>query len=436
MRFLRWFIFIIPLTILVGTPLTAALIVLEHTPVVVKQGGATAADVSRARTLARQIIDKILNTSKRSELVLSQKDFNSLSALAARASPQLSGTMTTNHLGLSAAITLEIPQNPFGKYVNLQFGLAPSPTGLNVSHASIGRLKVSGRTAVTVIRNGMNLILGNDEGTLFFNAIRSTNFANKKMTLLFEPVPDLKGRLQKISKRLGDVRDQVALLGDPRTIQIYYAKLVEIDSNLAGIRSISLANFMGPLFQTAKDRSNSGDPVTENQAALLALVIYFGDARFERLTGKVRTDTLISHKPKTKNVRLAGRGDLLLHFLISAGLKIVSDSGVSATIGEFKELLDSDGGSGFSFVDLAADKAGIRFAEVATSSKKRALHLQSIIAGETTEQTFFPDITGLPEGINDKDFKKLFGSVDSETYKSMVQKIDDRIAEKSVYKHF
>jgi hypothetical protein len=435
-RFLRWFIFIIPLTILVGTPLTAALIVLEHTPVVVKQGGATAADVSRARTLARQIIDKILNTSKRSELVLSQKDFNSLSALAARASPQLSGTMTTNHLGLSAAITFQIPQNPFGKYVNLQFGLAPSPTGLNVSHASIGRLKVSGRTAVTVIRNGMNLILGNDEGTLFFNAIRSTNFANKKMTLLFEPVPDLKGRLQKISKRLGDVRDQVALLGDPRTIQIYYAKLVEIDSNLAGIRSISLANFMGPLFQTAKDRSNSGDPVTENQAALLALVIYFGDARFERLTGKVRTDTLISHKPKTKNVRLAGRGDLLLHFLISAGLKIVSDSGVSATIGEFKELLDSDGGSGFSFVDLAADKAGIRFAEVATSSKKRALHLQSIIAGETTEQTFFPDITGLPEGINDKDFKKLFGSVDSETYKSMVQKIDDRIAEKSVYKHF
>lgn len=436
MRFLRWFIFIIPLAILVGTPLTAALIVLEHTPVVVKQGNATAADVSRARTLGRQTIDKMLYTSKRSELVLSQKDFNSLSALAARAEPRLSVTTMINQLGLSTAITLEIPQNPFGKYVNLQFGLAPSPTGLNVSHASVGRLNVSGEMAVTVMRNGMNLILGNDEGTLFFNAIRSTNFANKKITLTLEPVPDLKGRLKKISKRLGDVRDQVALLGDPRTIQIYYAKLVEIDSNFAGPINVSLASFIGPLFQTAKERSNSGNPVAENQAALLALVIYFGDARFEKLTGEVRTDALKYHKPKTKNIRLAGRGDLLLHFLISAGLKIVSDSGVSAAIGEFKELLDSDGGSGFSFVDLAADKAGIRFAEVATSSKKRALHIQSIIAGATTEQTFFPDITGLPEGINDKDFKKLFGSVDSATYKSMVQKIDDRIAEKSAYKIF
>jgi hypothetical protein len=191
---------------------------------------------------------------------------------------------------------------------------------------------------------------------------------------------------------------------------------------------------MGPLFQTVKDRSGFGDPVAENQAALLAMVIYFGDSRFERLTGQVRTGALKFHKPKTKSVRLAGRGDLLLHFIISAGLKIVSDSGISAAIGEFKELLDSDGGTGFSFVDLAADKAGIRFAEAATNDKQGATHLQNLLAGGTTEATFFPEINGLPEGLNDKAFKKSFGGVSGDKYKAMVQKIEKRIAEKPAYK--
>lgn len=434
MRLFRWFFLVILPIILIGLPVAAALTFLESTPAAVKQKGATTADASRARAMGRQAVDKMLNATEPSELIFTQKDFNGLAALGTRAISRLSGTTTINRLGLDAAITFKVPQNPVGTYVNLQFGLNPSPTGLNVSHVSVGKLNISGDMAVTVMRTGLNLILGNDEGTNFFNAIRSTRFTNQKMTLAFEPVPDLKGRLKKMSQNLRDVRDRVALLGDPETIQIYYARLVEIDSNFAGLRNVSLANFTGPLFQTAKDRSGFGDPTVENQAAILAMVIYFGDARFEKLTGKVRTGVLKFHKPKTRGVLLAKRGDLLLHFIISAGLKIVSDSGIAAAIGEFKELLDSDGGSGFSFVDLAADKTGVRFAEVATNDEQGAKNLQNILAGATTEATFFPDIKGLPEGMNEKTFNHLYGGVSGDKYKEMVQKIEHRIAEKPAYK--
>lgn len=434
MKLFRWFFLVIlPITLL-GLPVAAALTFLENTPVAIKQKTATVADASLARAMGRQAVDKMLNATEPSELVFTQKDFNGLIALGTRAVARLSGTTTVNRLGLDTAMTFKVPQNPIGNYVNFQFGLNPSPTGLDITQVSVGKLKISGPMAVTVMRTGLNLILGNDEGTKFFNAIRSTRFTNKKIMLAFVPVPDLKGRLKKMSKRLVDVRDSVAILGDPATIQVYYAKLVEIDRSFAGLSNISLAHFMGPLFQAVKDRSGFGDPVAENQAALLAMVIYFGDSRFERLTGKVRTGALKFHKPKTKSVRLAGRGDLLLHFIISAGLKIVSDSGISAAIGEFKELLDSDGGTGFSFVDLAADKTGIRFAEAATNDKQGAAHLQNILAGGTTEATFFPEIKGLPEGLNDKAFNKLFGGVNGDKYKAMVQKIENRIAEKPAYK--
>lgn len=430
---LRWLFFIILPALFIGLPVVAALTFLENTPAAVKQKTATTADASRARAMGRQAVDKMLNATKPSKLIFTQKDFNGMTALATRAVSRLSGATTINRLGLDMSLTFEVPQNPIGKYVNLQFGLVPSSTGLNVSHVTFGKINVSGATAITALRTGINLMLGNDEGTKFFNAIRSTHFTNQNMTLAFVPVPDLKGRLKKMSKRLGDVRDRVALLGDPGTIQIYYAKLVEIDRIFAGRRNVSLAKFMGPLFQTVKDRSGFSDPAAENQAALLAMVIYFGDARFEKLTGKVRTGVLKFHKPKTKGVRLAKRGDLLLHFIISAGLKIVSDSGISAAIGEYKELLDSDGGTGFSFVDLAADTAGIRFAEAATNNKQTAINLQNIMAGSTTETTFFPDITGLPEGLNDKTFNKLYGGMDGPKYKSMVQTIESRIATKAAY---
>ncbi len=162
---------------------------------------------------------------------------------------------------------------------------------------------------------------------------------------------------------------------------------------------------------------------------MLALVIYFGDSRFERLTGLVRTGVLLVHRPALRGARLGGRGDLLLHFIISAGLKLVSDRGVAMTIGEFKELLDSaKGGSGFSFVDLAADRTGLRFAEAATDDPVGAVRLQNVLSGAEGEVAFFPRFTDLPEGLTDAAFKRRYGSVGDARYAAMVEEIDRRIA--------
>jgi hypothetical protein len=44
--------------------------------------------------------------------------------------------------------------------------------------------------------------------------------------------------------------------------------------------------------------------------------------------------------------------------MLSAVIAATADSNLSALVGVFKEIEDSKGGTGFSFPDLAADKAG------------------------------------------------------------------------------
>jgi hypothetical protein len=116
----------------------------------------------------------------------------------------------------------------------------------------------------------------------------------------------------------------------------------------------------------------------------------------------------------------------MLHFVVSAGLEVLANSGVSFTAGEFKELLDSAGRSGFSFADLAADRAGLRFAALATEPAT-ARHVQQILRQIVDETTYFPSIEGLPEGLSQQEFEEIYKDVDSAMYRSLLDEIDRRI---------
>jgi len=128
------------------------------------------------------------------------------------------------------------------------------------------------------------------------------------------------------------------------------------------------------------------------------------------------------------SITLKGRDDLRLHFLYSAALKLAADSGVSFALGEFKELLDSnEGGSGFSFADLAADRAGIRFAEEATRDEAHARRLQNSMSLDASESSFFPGLADLPEGLAKREFASAYGDLESPAYKQALKEIDRRL---------
>ena len=407
----------------------------ENSPATTVVRTATASDVARARALGRRIAAQLLDATAPTTIALRKKDLDSLFALMSRGVSRLAGDTTVSARGLDVAITLRLPSNPFRKYLNLRFGLRPSKRGLVFATMSLGQIRLSGETVAALIRHGLNLGFGDDTGTTIVASVKAVSFRRDVARIRIEPLPDMRRRLEMFFARLGDARNEIALFGDPNVIAIYYTRLVELDSIGRGPRAVSLARIVGPLFTLVKDRSGFGDPVAENQAVLLAMVMYFGDARIERLTGPVRRGALAGHNPRNAGVRLGGRRDLLLHFIISAGLKLISDRGITMAIGEFKELLDSSaGGSGFSFVDLAADRAGLRFAEIATDSEGSARFFQNVLAGKTVETAFFPRFTDLPEGIPEAVFKRDFGDIDDPRYRALVAEIDRRLAEAQAYR--
>ena len=104
---------------------------------------------------------------------------------------------------------------------------------------------------------------------------------------------------------------------------------------------------------------------------------------------------------------LHGRRDLAQHFVVSAALAILIGPEAAETMGTMKEMRDSQGGSGFSFFDLAADMAGIAFAN---HVREKKLSLESL-AESFTVADFMPKIGNLPEGIPSEAFLKRYGSI-------------------------
>ena len=133
-------------------------------------------------------------------------------------------------------------------------------------------------------------------------------------------------------------------------------------------------------------------------------------------------------RAQPRTVLLRGRDDLPKHFTISAALAAAAGSPLADAVGLYKEIDDSRGGSGFSFSDIAADRAGTTFGEVAMRSSETARRLQSRISAGLTEADMMPEITGLVDSMPEEEFKRRFGGVGTPGHARVMQDIERRIA--------
>lgn len=123
-------------------------------------------------------------------------------------------------------------------------------------------------------------------------------------------------------------------------------------------------------------------------------------------------------------VTLAGREDLAKHWALSAAISATLGSQVARSMGTWKELADSsEGGSGFSFVDLAADRSGERFA-MAAVKPQLARTVQTRLVAITQDQILPPELLTRPEGLDQAAFERDYTAVDSPEYAAAVRAID------------
>jgi len=416
------FLLLLIIVVVVGLFVTAV----EQQPLVVTNSGEQVNQAESVKKLMKQLSASVKNRTNRQDIYISEDQLNSLVGFAQRAHGKINGQVHISPNSTSILASYQLPKNPIGQYLNIDILLLPG-SGIKVSHVKFGSVNVPGGLALGTLVYLANWYTDSDIASQFVQQVESVSMSERQMQLSVLPLDQFLRELNYIKQGVGGGGDEEMRL---RTA-FYLKQLSELG---VGKRSTpqSLAKYIGPMFTSAKNRSSFETAPKENEAAIMALAIYAGHHRFANLVGDVQPKRGRAALPNARPI-LKSRADLNQHFIFSAAIKILSEQGLSTAIGEFKELMDrSDDGTGFSFVDLAADFAGVEFA-IAATSLTSASSVQNILAGNSDESLFFPNILGLPEGLNKNEFNQRFTEVDSPEYLKMVQSINLRIAELPIH---
>jgi hypothetical protein len=169
--------------------------------------------------------------------------------------------------------------------------------------------------------------------------------------------------------------------------------------------------------------------VQNNRAAILALGIALGHERLARFVGlEARGELVRAASELRKGTTLDGREDWPRHYTLSAALAVLENPLASDASGLLKEELDAlTHGSGFSFGDLAADRAGIRFAVASTCSEADAIAMQARLQSGFVVDDFFPRASDFPENLTVEQFRQDYGGVGSQRYRQKVRDIEGRL---------
>lgn len=249
-----------------------------------------------------------------------------------------------------------------------------------------------------------------------WNSVEKISVSPVELSVAFNWQQELKDQLRHTGKLvLFDDAEQ-------RRLRFYHERLFAMSNEIN--RRSSLKDVLARLFHSASERSeDAGQAVLENRALLSALALHLAH---------VQTNNFLAEPGSELTYgwlffpTLRGREDLARHFAISAGITALSDSRLSDAAGLFKELKDSQGGSGFSFADLAADRAGTRLAELALNPDF-SLQAQQILMSTKSESVFMPDIRQLPEGLQEREFTDFYQDLDNHAYRDLRAEIERRI---------
>jgi hypothetical protein len=409
------------------SPIIVPLLAIERKPLVTETDQQAFDGVGSASEILRRFDPRSLSSETTTKVSVSDAEIShAIGAVLSRLGTGRGRVQTAEDgVVFQGTAVLPIPETFLGRYLNVEARIAPSDTGLDVSRLSVGSISVPGWVIKPVTIYLFDWFMGKGKGEPTYSSIRSVEVRGDVITVGVQPpaglVADVKEAAGKALK-----------LDNAQAIRSYYLTLVDTSLSQSAA-PVSLATYLGPLFAVAQERSQSGDAVEENRALILALAMYFGDSRFQALLSNVKTSDVSDGGFDVAKVKLERRHDWVQHFTTTAAIQVAAGSSVSSLIGEAKEVTDTDGPSGFSFTDLAADRAGVRFAEVATASDASARALQSALAAGAKETDFFPRVGDLPEGLSEEDFKTRYGDVDSPAYEAVVKKIDARIANITLY---
>jgi len=403
------------LLLLVALPvLTIAVVWLcfQAAPSVVRSAQLTPQDIENAKRILDQHDPRKVKSGSAQTIVISEQDLDVMLNYTASRLGRGAARVAMGPGTVRLQASTEIPRSPFGRYLNIDAALRETGALPRFDHLKIGHLAVPAIVADYLLRESLRRIVATDRGELAADVLKSASVADGQLTVRYVWSSEIEQR----------ARELLVPSSDQARLRAHHDRLVETVAKAP--KKVSLAVLMPPLFQAALERGAGDDIVAENRAAMIVLAFYANGTSLAKIVPAAAQWP----KPIPRTVTLAGRDDFPKHFLISAVLAAEAGTPLADAVGLQKEIDDSRGGSGFSFNDIGADRAGTRFGEIASRSPERARKLAQAIARGVKESDFMPDVSDLPEFMPEAEFKRRYGGVDGAGYNKMMDRIEARVA--------
>ena len=400
---------------LLALPLLLMNSALQDGPSVALTADVDAVDIGRVLSIVRAHDPRRSTPGKLDHVQLSERDLDVLINHFAYRRLGVPARVTLRQGSADVHGSLHLPDFPlsgyFGRWLNVQIKLQATQELPEVTGLQLGGLPLPPALALPLARQAAEMAGLASELQMAGEVLRQARFHPQRLGVSYVLRDDSAERI-------------VAALiprAEQERLKAYSDRLVTLAAQPSGPDS-SLARWIGPMFELARQRSAAGhDPAAENRAAIVALTLYANGRSLDRLLPAARS----WQRPRMQRLTLAGREDSPLHLLISAALVVEGTGPLSKAIGLYKEVTDARDGSGFSFNDLAADRAGTRLGELALQQPQR---LQAVLSAGVQETDFMPHAADLPEAMPEPEFKRRFGGVGAPKYAAMVAEIDRRVS--------
>jgi hypothetical protein len=167
-----------------------------------------------------------------------------------------------------------------------------------------------------------------------------------------------------------------------------------------------------------------------NRAALVALAMAVVDTRVGDMA-RVDQSAIAGCVMPEIPIVLHGRRDLPKHWALSAALEVVTGRQFAQSMGEWKELSDSlsrksefqsGDPTGFSFVDIAANRSGLRTA-IAANSASSAGTMAARLSLASGSDILPPSLVNQQEGAA-FDFARAYGDIQDPRFTATMRQID------------
>lgn len=370
--------------------------------------------VARARWLLRYHDPRTLARDQVRNVAMAASDLDELInyGISRRSTGRSRLTLARDLAKLQVSLRLPdgLVTRHLGRYLNLGLELAAPQGRLEPRTAHIGRLPVPGALLAALYRPLLRLAGYGEELTLVERTVQRVSLAPRRAVLTYAWQPEL---LDKAREAASDSASRAAL----KDAQSRLATLLEFHPQL---RRAPLPLVLRPLLEAEAGREAA-------RATLLVLAARMANKKLDAVIPEAATWPQVP----PAELSLHGRVDWAQHFIVSAAIAAWAGEPLADAIGLYKELADSQGGSGFSFGDLAADRSGTRFGELASTDPD---WLRRLLASAPVDKDLMPHAADLPEGLSAASFRQRFGSTDAPAYREMADRIESRIAALPAYR--